>query len=281
MTATTALASVERGVFEGRSEQHSPRCLGAAEPERAHSRRGNSSPCVWHRACTGGRILWHGRGSRGSDSSRLSPSWSRPPGYVSQRKRGAVGQASSGTVQIDGGTLLEMQPRAESRNPDAACSLAALAFRDLLRQKHGHSALGADLIAGAFLEMVDNAIEHSESSVPIWASCQVLPLGWSFSVTDVGCGVVKSLSRNPKYASVDHGAKALGLALEDGVSGVAKAGRGHGFSRLFKCLADRQCHLRCRSDAAAIDWRGVSPTDQQVQVPHFAEATRVSCRRRC
>lgn len=118
----------------------------------------------------------------------------------------------------------------------------------------------AHALVGALAEMASNAFEHAESPIPPIASFEAKPSGWACSVTDVGRGVVESLKENPAYAAVTQGREALSLALREGVSRTGEAGRGMGFTTLFKALVDRHCTIRFRSANIAGTVSATSPT---------------------
>lgn len=132
-------------------------------------------------------------------------------------------------------------------------------FKTALRQRGASSEL-AHALVGAFAEMASNAAEHAGAAIPPVATFETSAATWAFSVTDVGCGVVESLKRNPDYATVADGRTALSHALRHGVSGTGKPGRGTGFTTLFKALIDRHCTIRFRSADVAAACSATSPT---------------------
>ena len=119
-------------------------------------------------------------------------------------------------------------------------------------------------ITGAFVEMASNADEHAQSPVPPVACYHVTPEFWSFSVTDVGRGILSSLRQNPVYQTIETETEALQLALQDGVSRFSEEERGTGFSTVFKALVDHSASLRFRSGGALGSWSGESPTASKV-----------------
>ncbi len=121
-------------------------------------------------------------------------------------------------------------------------------------------------VVGALNEMASNSIEHARSSVTPIATFEVLPNGWSFSVTDLGIGVLATLRSNPSYRSLTNDVAALQTAVKDGVSATADAGRGFGFTQVFKSLADRACTIRFRTVGALATWDGVSPAAQHLMM---------------
>lgn len=72
-------------------------------------------------------------------------------------------------------------------------------------------------------------------------------------VADRGRGVLQSLRDNPKFADLDDAGQALRLAVSEGVSRHADSCRGHGFTPLFKGLANRFSHIRLRSGNHALE----------------------------
>jgi len=124
---------------------------------------------------------------------------------------------------------------------------------------HGLPTSFAHGLVGAFAEMASNAAEHARSDLPPVAAYEVSEHAWEFSVTDLGCGMLGSLQRNPKYRDLTDDVNAIRLAVQNDVSATGFAGRGHGFACLFKALADRQCTLRFRSLEATANWIGSGP----------------------
>jgi hypothetical protein len=124
----------------------------------------------------------------------------------------------------------------------------------------------AFMVLGAFNEMASNAAEHSKALVTSVASYEVMDGRWSFSATDVGCGLLRSLQLNPNYTALADEASAVPLAIQDGVSSTGKSSRGFGFTKVFKVLVDRACSIRFRSAGAAATWSGTSPTASQLTI---------------
>lgn len=121
-------------------------------------------------------------------------------------------------------------------------------------------------VVGALNEMASNAVEHAQSPAPPVSTFEVLPDRWSFSVTDVGIGVLTSLKSNPKYETLKNEVTALQTTVMDGVSSTARAGRGFGFTLVFRSLADRACTIRFRTTGALATWEGVSPAAQHLSL---------------
>jgi len=119
-------------------------------------------------------------------------------------------------------------------------------------------------IVGALNEMASNAVEHAQSAAPPVSTFELFHDRWSFSVTDVGVGVLASLRTSPKYQMLKNEVMALQTAITDGVSSTARPGRGFGFTQVFRSLADRACSIRFRTTGALAVWEGVSPASQQL-----------------
>ena len=132
--------------------------------------------------------------------------------------------------------------------------------------KAGAPSAFAFMILGALNEMASNAAEHSDAPVTSVASYEVVDNRWCFSVTDVGCGLLRSLRRNPRYLATSDEASAVRLAVQDGVSSSGKLSRGYGFTQVFKALVDRMCFIRLRSTGAAASWSGTSPAAHQLTI---------------
>ncbi len=124
----------------------------------------------------------------------------------------------------------------------------------------------AFMVLGALNEMASNAAEHATAPVSSVASFEVAGGRWCFSVTDAGCGLLRSLQRNPAYAGLRDEASAVRLAVRDGVSSTGRPSRGNGFTQLFKALAERMCSIRFRSTAAMATWSGSSPVADQLTI---------------
>jgi anti-sigma regulatory factor (Ser/Thr protein kinase) len=120
-------------------------------------------------------------------------------------------------------------------------------------------------LAGALDEMASNAVEHAGAPVPPVAAYEVRRDGWSFGVTDLGVGLLRTLGRNPKLsADLGDDVAALKSAVRDGVSCTGVPGRGTGFGNMFRALADRGCSIRLRTSGATARWQGISPAAHQL-----------------
>jgi len=192
--------------------------------------------------------------------------------------------ASSGT--LPSGTSFSSHPIEFSRIPPALESLSEpkwIAFN--MRLKHAATSAGftkktAAGITGAFGEMVDNSVRHSERQLTAIAGYSWKPGFVEFVVADAGVGVLTSLRRHPNYGHLqDHGT-ALFTALTPGESRYGRGtGHGTGFKTLFASLADLNGFLRFRSGDHALEIDGTNPdlTNARVsQCPPFYEGFFVS-----
>jgi anti-sigma regulatory factor (Ser/Thr protein kinase) len=136
-------------------------------------------------------------------------------------------------------------------------------FKTALVRAGATSGLAHGLL-GALNEMASNAVEHAEAPVAPVTTYEIRDGQWAFSVTDVGSGVLGSLRRNPKYASVASDVAAVRLAVQDGVSRTGNPSRGRGFAHVFKALVNRMCTIRFRSSGALASWEGTSPAAHQL-----------------
>jgi hypothetical protein len=122
-------------------------------------------------------------------------------------------------------------------------------------------------LMGAMGEIRDNLIEHSEAPATGVVVFRSLPGLFEFAVSDSGVGALASLKTNSDYAYLRDEGEALQCALADGESRFGRAaGRGTGFSQLFKSLATLNASLRFRSGDHALSVEGVSPTVVEARV---------------
>lgn len=132
-------------------------------------------------------------------------------------------------------------------------------------------------ICGALQELVDNIFEHSNS--PQTGIVMFVGDADSFelAVGDAGIGVLASLRSNPAYSFLTDSGAALTFALTDGHSRFGRdAGRGCGFTTLFRALRTLDADLRFRSGDYALEVVGRSPvlqgahTSQKAHLQGFA-----------
>lgn len=155
----------------------------------------------------------------------------------------------SGTNWAPGGAFVEFQERFKNQ-----------LVRSGLTSRFAHH------LVGVLNEMASNAIEHARSPLPPICSYETHEGTWTFSVTDVGCGILGSLRRNARYAALRDHVESLRLAVEDGVSSTGLPTRGHGFTGVFKVLVNRMCSIRFRTTQAVATWEGTAPAAHTLQL---------------
>lgn len=118
----------------------------------------------------------------------------------------------------------------------------------------------ATALAGAFFEMADNVTQHSgvSSTQPARGilGYQVEPDRMTFSVGDVGRGVLASLTGNPAWKHLEDSADALEAAVKSNASRRIGLGDGNGFGQVFKSLADMNGYLVFRSGDGVLTIEG-------------------------
>ncbi len=115
-------------------------------------------------------------------------------------------------------------------------------------------------ICGALQELVDNIFEHSESGQTGLLMFLGAADSFELAVGDAGIGVLASLRSNPTYSFLTDSGAALTFALTDGHSRYGRsAGRGSGFTTLFRALRTLDANLRFRSGNCALEVVGRSP----------------------
>jgi hypothetical protein len=115
-------------------------------------------------------------------------------------------------------------------------------------------------IAGAFVEMADNVIQHSESSTSAIVGYQWTPSEFEYVVADSGIGVLQSLRKNNDYRHLTDDADALLTALSPGESRFGRgSAHGNGFRTVFLSLAQYRGSLRFRSGDQALEIDGTGP----------------------
>jgi hypothetical protein len=110
-------------------------------------------------------------------------------------------------------------------------------------------------VAGAFGEMTDNIIQHSQQTSEDFtgmAGYHVCHGYMTFAVSDVGQGVLNSLKTSPVWLHLENAAAALRSAVCDNASRRPAHPKGDGFRTVFRSLVDRNAVLRFRSDDALL-----------------------------
>jgi hypothetical protein len=114
----------------------------------------------------------------------------------------------------------------------------------------GFSPDAANWMARVFHEMIDNVSQHSGppgTPASAIAGYQVLPNYFAFSVSDLGWGFHKSLTRSSDWSHLADDREALLAVIQKSASSRTGEGEGMGFKELFKALADRGALIRIRS----------------------------------
>lgn len=125
----------------------------------------------------------------------------------------------------------------------------------------GFASQTAARLIGAMGEILDNVTEHSQAATTGLVAFDARSGSFEFAVADIGVGALASLKTNAEYAHLRDDGDALQCALTDGESRFGRAaGRGTGFSQLFKSLATLNASLRFRSGDHALTIEGKSPT---------------------
>lgn len=163
------------------------------------------------------------------------------------------------------GEIHEIPPSPSDWRPGQPFLLFQERFKTAL-VRGGVASRFAAALACALHEMASNAAEHAASDLPPVASYEIASTTWSFGVTDVGGGIIKSLRRNPAYSALTDDVSAVRLALRDGVSATGQTDRGYGFSSVFRALVNRMCTIRLRSTGAVGTWEGRSPGANLLQL---------------
>jgi hypothetical protein len=127
---------------------------------------------------------------------------------------------------------------------------------DRSAQSVGFSAKSAHALQGALHEMADNAVIHAQAPVGILVGYAVEQNMATFSVADVGIGVLASLRSHPFYGHLELHKDAIRAALHDGTSRFGPNTRGLGFRQVFKALAAQWGHLRFRSGNGCLSLNG-------------------------
>ena len=100
-----------------------------------------------------------------------------------------------------------------------------------LQQTNSISANIPSLVAEIFFELINNALEHSESSVGRFATVQIRgPSRVLCAVADGGIGITQSLGHNPTVPHLQQDQDAILLALEEGITGTDSPTRGIGLN---------------------------------------------------
>ena len=113
----------------------------------------------------------------------------------------------------------------------------------------------ASALAGVLVEMTDNVVQHSLAEPGEYqglAGYQVEHGYVALAVTDVGQGILGSLSRAPAWSHLKTADQALRAAVCEHASSRPDQPEGEGFRTVFKSLAERNCRMRFRSGDAVL-----------------------------
>ena len=127
---------------------------------------------------------------------------------------------------------------------------------------HGFGKMSQGL-SGALEEMASNITEHaapknSGAWTPGAVAFEVTGQRLSFSVADVGQGILSSLARNPAYRDLRSGENALYAAVVQRATSKANLQYGDGFLSLNNALLDLNGQLRFRSDDGLLRASGLT-----------------------
>ena len=111
----------------------------------------------------------------------------------------------------------------------------------------------AQAVTGAFGEMADNVLQHSQGDTELAtlgvAAWQISgQRQFAYTVADTGIGALESLRQNPKWANLESPREALEAIATDGASRRQGQGQGLGYRELFAALVSFDGTLRIRSD---------------------------------
>ncbi len=143
-------------------------------------------------------------------------------------------------------------------------------------KRNGFIADSHQALAGAFGDMADNVIQHSNfgTQTPAngFAAYKVGQGTLSFTIADVGIGALASLRYNPEYADIPNGRTALDLIARESASRRTGQRQGKGYKDLFLGLARFNGTVRLRSSNGVLTLQGafdqVSPvSSSQHPVP--------------
>lgn len=156
-------------------------------------------------------------------------------------------------------------PHCDGEFDDARWKLFLKRF-NAAAQAAGFPSQQAAVLGGAFREIADNVVQHSEA--PETGICgYAWRTGYfELAVHDLGIGIRRSMRTNSRYAHIDTDPEALELAVQPAVSRFDGENRGWGFREVVRALSSLFGHIRVQSGLAALDIEGESPTYSQATV---------------
>lgn len=111
-------------------------------------------------------------------------------------------------------------------------------------------------LVGAYLEMADNAQDHSgtdeQHPAPALAAFHVAPGRMAYGVADLGRGVLASLRTKAEWSNLENSREALLAAIQQRATRRPEYKQGSGFTQVHKSIADLNGVLRFRSGDAAL-----------------------------
>jgi hypothetical protein len=125
-------------------------------------------------------------------------------------------------------------------------------------------------LTGAFIEMTDNVLNHSENVRSGIAGYRWSQNCFEYVVADTGIGVLASLRTCADYAGLADAGTALQVALTEGESRFGRvAGRGVGFRQVLISLTNLKGSLRFRSGDHVLVIDGTSPDLGHARLHHL------------
>ncbi len=108
-------------------------------------------------------------------------------------------------------------------------------------------------IMATFGEFRSNVLEHAGTVMGAIAAFHFSGESLEIVVADRGCGALASMRKSDKFHDLNDAGHALKLIITDGISRHDDPARGHGFTHLFKGLANRFNYIRLRSGDHALE----------------------------
>ena len=116
----------------------------------------------------------------------------------------------------------------------------------------------ANGVLKAFAEMAENVVQHSAfdgSGSEGLAGYHVGPRRFAFSICDLGCGFLRSLHEDSRWAGLSSERDAILAVVHKAASRRAGQGEGEGFKQLWKAFADHGAIVRLRSGDTVVTIR--------------------------
>lgn len=195
--------------------------------------------------------------SRDASVLKLLEAWSRADARLAGARAALDGTISE--PELFSAPTLEFASLRSRQDLDRLPSGFCGRFERSLKN-HGFGKKLANAIAKSFFDMADNVIQHSGPDVdhpaPGALAYEVAERSCAFAVTDVGRGVLASLTSNPDWRHLSTSEQALDAAVRNGASRREGQGKGQGFSELHRALADLLGTLRFASGDSVLQLQG-------------------------